>query len=266
MRVTRCSNRGECPKAASIGGRPGEQISRLGYGRYLEQPPPAWGGGRTRWLPARKPSPSTASWQPGALCQPPPARAIVVSCCPARARRRAQRDRHPPESLKSDNGPLSRTPAIAFRAVRLRSVIPKERTGVGWRLRHRGCPVLLARCHISSIGLASVSRQVCGRHSLTPSGLPARAGGPGRRGCRIRSRPSAAIGPARRRGQQGRGRRRRCREPTRARQVQDRCPGAGDDLPFCGQHKTNTTPGSGKDQHGNNTDKTVLPGTRRHAC
>ena len=43
-------------------------------------------------------------------------------------------------------------------------------------------------------------------------------------------------------------------------------PGAGDDLPFCGQHKTNTTPGSGKDQHGNNTDKTVLPGIRRHAC
>jgi hypothetical protein len=41
---------------------------------------------------------------------------------------------------------------------------------------------------------------------------------------------------------------------------------AGDDLPFCGQHKTNTTPGSGKDQHGNNTDKTVLSGTRRHAC
>ena len=35
---------------------------------------------------------------------------------------------------------------------------------------------------------------------------------------------------------------------------------------FCGQHKTNTTPGSGKDQHGNNTDKTVLSGTRRHAC
>jgi hypothetical protein len=43
-------------------------------------------------------------------------------------------------------------------------------------------------------------------------------------------------------------------------------PGAGDDLPFCGQHKTNTTPGSGKDQHADNTDKTVLPGTRRHAC
>jgi hypothetical protein len=36
-------------------------------------------------------------------------------------------------------------------------------------------------------------------------------------------------------------------------------PGAGDDPPFCGQHKTNTTPGSGEDQHGNNTDKTVLP-------
>jgi hypothetical protein len=35
---------------------------------------------------------------------------------------------------------------------------------------------------------------------------------------------------------------------------------------FCGQHKTNTTPGSGKDQHRNNTDKTVLPGTRRHTC
>ena len=34
-----------------------------------------------------------------------------------------------------------------------------------------------------------------------------------------------------------------------------------DDLPFGGQHKTNTTPGSGKDQHANNTDKTVLPGT-----
>jgi hypothetical protein len=29
---------------------------------------------------------------------------------------------------------------------------------------------------------------------------------------------------------------------------------------------TNTTPRLGKDQHGNNTDKTVLPGTRRHAC
>ena len=35
---------------------------------------------------------------------------------------------------------------------------------------------------------------------------------------------------------------------------------------FAGTHKTNTTPGSGKDQHANNTDKTVLPGTRRHAC
>jgi hypothetical protein len=43
-------------------------------------------------------------------------------------------------------------------------------------------------------------------------------------------------------------------------------PGAGGDLPFCGQHKTNTTRGSGKDQHADNTDKTVLPGTRRHAC
>ncbi len=114
-----------------------------------------------------------------------------------------------------------------LRTALLRSVIPKERSGVGQRLRHRGSPVLLARYHISSIGLASVSRQVCGRHSLTPGGLPARAGGPGRRGCRIRSRPSAATGPARRRGQQGRGRRRRCREPTRARQVQDRCPGSG---------------------------------------
>jgi hypothetical protein len=38
------------------------------------------------------------------------------------------------------------------------------------------------------------------------------------------------------------------------------------DQHLCGQHKTNTTPCSGKDQHGNNTDKTVLPGTRRHAC
>ena len=57
--------------------------------------------------------------------------------------------------------------------------------------------------------------------------LAGRAGGPGRRGCRIRSRPSAATGPAGRRGTAGRGRRRRCREPTRARQVQDRCPGSG---------------------------------------
>ena len=32
------------------------------------------------------------------------------------------------------------------------------------------------------------------------------------------------------------------------------------------QHKTNTTPGPGKDQHTNNTDKTVLSSTRRHAC
>jgi hypothetical protein len=39
-----------------------------------------------------------------------------------------------------------------------------------------------------------------------------------------------------------------------------------DDLLVCGTHKTNTTPGSGEDQHANNTDKTVLPGTRRHAC
>ena len=58
----------------------------------------------------------------------------------------------------------------------------------------------------------------------------------------------------------------RCREATRHGRFRIGAPGAGDDLPFCGQHKTNTTPGSGKDQHGNNTDKTVLPGTRRHAC
>ena len=44
------------------------------------------------------------------------------------------------------------------------------------------------------------------------------------------------------------------------------CPGPSPGTAFCGQHKTNTTPGSGKDQHGNNTDKTALPGTRRHAC
>jgi hypothetical protein len=150
--------------------------------------------------------------------------------------------------------------------VRLRGVIPKERTGVGRRLRHRGCPVLLARCHISSIGLAGVSRQVCGRHSLTPSGLPARAGGPGRRGCRIRSRPSAATGPARRRGQQGGADAVGAVSPRGHGRFRTGAPGAGDDLPFCGQHKTSTTPGSGKDQHGNNTDKTVLPGTRRHAC
>jgi hypothetical protein len=86
---------------------------------------------------------------------------------------------------------------------KLRSVVLKERSGVGRQLRHRGSPVLLARCHISSIGLASVSPQVCGRHSLAPSDLPAGAGGPGRRGCRTRSRPSAASGPACLRGQQG---------------------------------------------------------------
>jgi hypothetical protein len=132
--------------------------------------------------------------------------------------------------------------------------------------RDRGSPVLLARCHISSIGLASVSRQVCGRHSLTPSGLPARAGGPGRRGCRIRSRPSAATGPARRRGQQDGAAAVGAVSPRGHGRFRIGAPGAGDDLPFCRQHKTNTTPGSGKDQHGNNTDKTVLPGTRRHAC
>jgi putative transposase len=71
------------------------------------------------------------------------------------------------------------------------------------------------------------ARLIAGWRTAAPSGLPARAGGPGRRGCRIRSRPSAATGPARRRGTAGRGRRRRCREPTRARQVQDRCPGSG---------------------------------------
>ena len=38
------------------------------------------------------------------------------------------------------------------------------------------------------------------------------------------------------------------------------------DQHLCGQHKTNTTPCSGKDQHADNTDKTVLPGTRRLAC
>ena len=40
----------------------------------------------------------------------------------------------------------------------------------------------------------------------------------------------------------------------------------GDNLPVC----TNTRPtqlrGRDGEQHGNNTDKTVLPGTGRHAC
>jgi hypothetical protein len=36
--------------------------------------------------------------------------------------------------------------------------------------------------------------------------------------------------------------------------------GSRDELPFCAQHKTNTTRGSVEDQHANNTDKTVLPG------
>jgi hypothetical protein len=42
-------------------------------------------------------------------------------------------------------------------------------------------------------------------------------------------------------------------------------PGVGVTCRFAA-HKTNTTPGSREDQHGNNTDKTVLPGTQRHAC
>ena len=35
---------------------------------------------------------------------------------------------------------------------------------------------------------------------------------------------------------------------------------------FAGNTKPTQLRGSGKDQHGNNTDKTVLPGTGRHAC
>ena len=62
------------------------------------------------------------------------------------------------------------------------------------------------------------------------------------------------------------GLRRRCLSPRGPDNFRTGAPGAGDDLAFCGQHKTNTIPGSGQDQHGNNTDKTVLPGTRRHAC
>ena len=34
----------------------------------------------------------------------------------------------------------------------------------------------------------------------------------------------------------------------------------------CGQHKSNTSPESGRVQHADNTDKTAFPGTRRHAC
>jgi hypothetical protein len=95
-----------------------------------------------------------------------------------------------------------------------------------------GSPVLLARCYSLSIGLASVSRQVCGRHSLTPSGLPARAGGPGRRGCRIRSRPSAATGPARRRGTAGRAAAIGAMNPRGHVRFRIGAPGSGDDLPF----------------------------------
>ena len=36
--------------------------------------------------------------------------------------------------------------------------------------------------------------------------------------------------------------------------------------PFGGNTKPTQLGGSGKDQHGNNTDKTALPGTGRHAC
>jgi hypothetical protein len=36
--------------------------------------------------------------------------------------------------------------------------------------------------------------------------------------------------------------------------------------PFLGNTKPTQLGGSGEDQHGNNTDKTALPGTGRHAC
>jgi hypothetical protein len=32
------------------------------------------------------------------------------------------------------------------------------------------------------------------------------------------------------------------------------------------QHKTNTSPGIGEDQHADNTNKTAFTGTRRHDC
>ncbi len=81
--------------------------------------------------------------------------------------------------------------------------------------------------------------------------------------------PAAAVQPPGRRavgGQQGGADAVGAVSPRGHGRFRIGAPGAGDDLPFSGQHKTNTTPGSGKDQHGNNTDKTVLPGTRRHAC
>ena len=51
----------------------------------------------------------------------------------------------------------------------------------------------------------------------------------------------------------------RTASPSRSRER--RRPVVMADQHLCGQHKTNTTPCSGKDQHANNTDKTVLPGT-----
>ena len=36
--------------------------------------------------------------------------------------------------------------------------------------------------------------------------------------------------------------------------------------PLRGQHKSNTSAVVGEDQHGDNTDKLILSGTRRHAC
>jgi hypothetical protein len=56
----------------------------------------------------------------------------------------------------------------------------------------------------------------------------------------------------------------RTASPSRSRER--RRPVVMADQHLWGQHKTSTTPCSGKDQHADNTDKTVLPGTRRHAC
>ena len=41
---------------------------------------------------------------------------------------------------------------------------------------------------------------------------------------------------------------------------------SGDDLPLCSNTKSTQHRAPAEDQHGNNTDKTVLSGTRRHGC
>jgi len=95
------------------------------------------------------------------------------------------------------------------------------------------------RCSGAMSGVAASS------HSASASRLP--AGSPGGRRERMHAFPGSASVMLRRQ---------RFREGTRS----------DDRSGSCIQHKNPTSPGAGEDQHGNNTDKTALPGTRQHGC